>query len=227
MSYANFKILKRELNISENQTFFHDLSKIDETHLDRITIDNFIELHIFDTTNLTAYYKRVPKDYYNLEDAKEYLKCLFLARNVFMKNVKISDNIMTIMYNSLVANSRSDAQKSLFKVFYERKNYAEIARNYAYNKIYVLPKRTKTCLTEQLNKIANVDVIKVENAPDLLVTTVPSKPNEYQKKRYTFKVLNQNGDTSTSQNGDTSQNGNGELRNGFNSLSEMTYMIKD
>jgi len=210
MSHSNFKILKRELNISENPiTFFHDLSNIDNSHLDQITIDNFIEWYIFDKTNLTVYYKRAPKDYYNLEDAKEYLKCLFVEKNVFMKNVKISDSIMTIMYNSLVSNSRSEAQKLLFTIFYQKKNCAELARNYAYNRIYGFPERTKMRLTEELNKVANVDVIKTDNdndndnvtGPVLLVTTVPNKPDEYQKKRYTFKVT-----TETSQNGDTSQN---------------------
>jgi len=209
MSHSNFKILKRELNISENPiTFFHDLSNIDNSHLDQITIDNFIEWYIFDKTNLTVYYKRAPKDYYNLEDAKEYLKCLFVEKNVFMKNVTISDSIMTIMYNSLVANSRSYAQKSLFTIFYQKKNCAELARNYAYNRIYVLSESTKIRIAEELNKVANVDidvnvienvnVITTANGPDLLVTTVPNKPDEYQKKRYTFKVT-----TETSQNGDT------------------------
>lgn len=215
---CNFKIdrekAKRmneiESKLRKPTDFYQDLTNLMNWDMEKLTIDNFIELYIFDKSNLTAYYNRVSKDYYNLEDAKEYLKCLFMEKKVFMKNVIVGARNRNTMFISLMANSRSDAQKNLFKSFYERRNHSELARNYAYNQIYKMPKKTIERIAEELNKIIVVDVIKVENAPDLVVTSVPSKPNEHQKKRYTFKVLN----------GDTSQNG-------FNSLSEMTYMIKD
>ena len=264
--------------------FYHCLTSLMNCDMNKLTIDDFIELYIFDKSNLKAYCNRetvdITKNLYSLGDAKEYLKCLFIEKDCFMKNVIVGACNRTTMFNSLMASSRSDGQKKVFKSFYKKRNHTEIARNYAYNQIYKMPKKTIQRVANELNKTSNrffvvkdesvnesvnesvsesenesvnesvrvikdypkykifndgrvfsdytskflqhskdesgyyvnlwenkkkckifikdllkeyfnenVDVIKVENAPDLLVTTVPSKPNEYQKKRYTFTVM--------------------------------------